>query len=129
MEAFLCHPDPQLRYIALNVLTIHWGCAEHRKTCELFAQNDPDPDNRRMGVAGIGALLDGTRDALALAFLLGVFRNAREEDTVREAAYSSVLYVLGAPVSEQPPLTRRLDFANAVDLGRLGEAERIATGG
>jgi hypothetical protein len=126
VESFLTSDDAQLRYIALNVLTIHWALQEHRQTCEFFLTNDPDSDNRRAGVAGIGALCEHTCDPDALALLLRVFDNAAEEPHVRDAAYSSILYVLGAPVGEQPPLTRLMDLANDVNPERIAEARRIA---
>ena len=125
VEALLTHPDPELRYIALNVLTLHWMCSEHRRTCEEFALEDADSENRGMGVAGLGALLRGTRDPEALALLLRIFRNEGEEWLVRDSAYCSILYVLGRPASEQPPATRRLDHTRDVDWDRIREAEDL----
>ena len=126
VERFLHHADPQLRYIALNVLTIHWKCHEHRRTCERFAQEDPDSDNRRIGVSGLAALLESTRDASALRFLLDIFQNDAEEHHIRDAAYSSILYVLGAPVKDQPRLTRLIDFDRDVKWEWIAKAEGLA---
>lgn len=125
VETFLTHPAPELRYIALNVLTFHWMCSEHRETCKRFILHDEDSDNRRMGVAGLGALMEGTRDPETLRLLLKVFRNEAEEWDVRDAAYSSVLYVLGRPVSEQPSAARRLDYKKDVDWEVIEEAEVV----
>ena len=127
IESFLGHSNPGLRYIALNVLTFHWMCREHRRTCEAFALNDPESDNRRMGVAGLGALLEGTRDPKALHLLLRIFRNKGEEWDVRDAAYSSILYILGRPPSEQPSAARKLDYSKDVNWDWIREAEGIAT--
>lgn len=128
VEPFLRHSDAQLRYIALNVLTIHWGCTEHRSTCESFARSDPDADNRRMGISGLGTLLEGSRDREALAFLLPIFRDDAEELHIRDAAYSAILYILGAPVADQPRLTRLIDMTSDVNWNRIAEAERISHG-
>jgi HEAT repeats len=128
VERFLNHPNPEIRYIALNVLTFHWMCREHRSTCETFALNDPDSDNRRMGAAGLGALLEGTRDPKALQMLIRIFRDEKEEWDVRDAAYRSILYVLGRPASEQPPATKQLDYERDVNWERIREAEEIVKG-
>jgi|SRR6516225_5549072 hypothetical protein len=125
VEQFLVHPEPELRYIALNVLTFHWMCSDHRLTCEQFALNDPDSDNRRIGVSGLGALLEGTRNKAALGMLLHIFKNRTEEWDVRDAAYRTILYVLGRPPAEQPPATRKLDYKKDVDWKRIQEAEEI----
>lgn len=128
VEAFLRHDDPQLRNIALNVLTIHWHCLEHRGTCERFAKNDPDPDNRRMGISGIGALLEGTRDRAVLKLLLEFFHNDAEENHIRHAAYCSILYVLGAPIKEQPLRVRNFDLEKDINWERIAEAQKLAIG-
>src|SRR3990172_8306183 len=98
-------------------------CAEHRRTCEAFALTDEEGENRRMGVAGLGALLQGSRDPEALALLLQIFRNEGEEWHVRDTAYRSILDVLGRPLAERPPATRPLDYARDVDWDRIREAE------
>lgn len=127
VERFLTDSDPELRYIALNVLTFHWACSDHRCTCERFALNDCDSDNRRIGVGGLGSLLKGTRDPKALALLLSIFRNEEEEWHVRDGAYASILYVHGRPLSEQPPASRMLDYTKDVNWGRIREAEEIVS--
>lgn len=127
VEKFLTNLDPDLRYIALNVLTFHWACSDHRCTCENFAINDCDGDNRRMGVAGLGSLLKGTRDPQALALLLRIFRNDKEECQVRDSAYHAILYILGRPLSEQPPASRMLDYTKDVNWDRIRDAEEIAS--
>ena len=125
VEQFLTHPNSELRYIALNVLTFHWMCDEHRTTCEQFLLHDRDSDNRRMGVAGLGALMERTKDPKTLSLLLRVFRNKKEEWDVRDVAYQSILYVLGRPASEQPSSARLLDYAKDVNWDRIREAETI----
>jgi hypothetical protein len=124
IEALLMHEDPQIRFIALNVLTLHWMCSEHRNTCEAFILYDADIDNRRLGISGLGALLEGTKDAKALELLLNIFHND-EEWILRDRAYSSILYILGKPETVQPPATRRLDYEKDVNWKWIKEAEEI----
>ena len=126
IEKYLQHEDPQLRYIALNVLTLHWKCTRHRKTCEEFVLTDEDSENRRLGTIGLGALLEGTQDPEALDLLLQVFRDEEEEWHVRDSAYSAILYILGRPVNEQPSGSRRLDHATDVNWAHIGLAREIA---
>jgi hypothetical protein len=122
VEAFLTHPEASLRYIALNVLTLHWGCVEHRTTCERFAIDEGDPDNRSLGAACLGSLAQGTRDPRALKLLLDILENGAEDWHVRAAAYRAILSVLGRPASEQPSAARRLDFERDVSWERVQEA-------
>ncbi len=129
VEQFLTHPDPGIRYIAINVLTIHWGCRDHRITCERMLSGDEDDDVRRVCVAGLGALLEGTRDAGVLRLLLSVFHNEREEWDVRDSAYSQILYVLGKPVGAQPSGARQLDYEKDVRWDWVREAEEIVRDG
>jgi len=79
-----------------------------------------------MGVAGLGALLEGTSDKRALELLLKIFENAAEEWDVRDAAYSSILYVLGRPASEQPLASKKLDQTKDVNWDLIRNAEEIA---
>jgi hypothetical protein len=128
VEQYLEHDDSQLRYIALNVLTIHWRCTEHRTSCERFIVNDPDSDNRRLGTIGLGALLQGTRDAEALRLLLNVFSDEDEEWHVRDSAYRAILYILGRPASEQPSAARKMNYATDVNWEYIETARRITVG-
>lgn len=125
IEAFLTHEDPQLRDIALNVLIFHWGCEDHRSTCESFAVNDPDSDVRIMGVMGLGSLLRGARDSKALRLLLQIFRNENEEKLIRDSAYGSILKILSCPVSEWGTLPLELDYSKDINWDRIKEAENI----
>jgi hypothetical protein len=126
IEKYLRHDDPQLRYIALNVLTLHWKCSTHRETCVQFVLNDDDSENRRLGTSGLAALLEGTRDAEALRVLLQVFHNESEEWHVRDSAYSAILYILGRPVNEQPVASRKLDYSRDVRWELVQLATKIA---
>jgi hypothetical protein len=128
VEKYLDHDNPQLRYIALNVLTIHWRCAEHRKVCNEFILSDPDSDNRRLGTAGLGAVFQGTRDSAALKLLLQVFSDEDEEWHIRDSAYRAILYILGRRATEQPSAARQLNHAEDVNWEHINLARRIANG-
>lgn len=124
IEQFLCHPDPEVRYIALNVLVLHWQCQDHRKTCERFITNETDPDNRELAVAGLGALLTSTRDPAALKLLLSLFKDEGEDPLMRSTAYRQILQILGKPPDAIPgPLVR---FWKHVNENWVEEAEQVA---
>ncbi len=125
VEGYLKHEDSELRYVALNVLALHWKCCEHRKTCEEFILTDSESENRGLGTCGLGALLEGTRDPNALMLLLQVFFDEGEEWHVRDSAYSAILYVLGRPVTEQPSATRKLDYMKDVNWEHIRVAKEI----
>jgi len=129
IETFLHHSDPSLRYIALNVLTIHWNCKDHAKTCEAFIHGDSDLDCRRIGVAGLGALFEGTRDSRILGVLLKLFKDEKEDGSIRDSAYSQILYVLGKPATDQPTAARRLDYKSDVNWTWIREAQDLVGGG
>lgn len=129
VEKLLKHTNPALREIALSVLTLHWGCEEHRSTCETFLLEDPSSDNRRLGAASLGSLLRGARDPKALSVLLQVFRNKTEEWHVRDTAYCAILDLLGVPRNEHPPASRELDYTKDVDWKWIEEAEGIVRSG
>jgi hypothetical protein len=80
-----------------------------------------------MGVAGLGAFMEGTRDERTLGLLLTVFGNASEEWDVRDAAYRSLLYVLGRPASEQPSAARKLEYSKDINWEWVQKAEEIAS--
>ena len=126
VESLLLAPANQIRYIALQVLTITWACAEHRKTCEAFLVRETDADNRRTAVYGLARLLNGTRDAAALTLLLKIFRDEYERRTTRDSAYSAILSILGRPPSEWPSAARFLDHTKDINWERIEEAEKIA---
>lgn len=128
VERFLSHPESEIRRIALNVLTLHWMCKDHRKTCEEFIARDPDDEwdeSRRMGVAGLSALLDGTKDPDGLSLLLRLFEDPSQPWDVRDTAYRGILYLLGKPKTAQPTAARRLDYEKDVNWEWIREAKEI----
>ena len=115
IEGYLESPEFDLRGIALNVLTLHWGLAEHADTALRFLRDDEDEDNRSLAATSLGVLFEGTRDDDRLRQLAPAVRNEEEDAMVRQSAYTAMLQILGVPADERPPSTRFMDLANDVD--------------
>jgi HEAT repeat protein len=90
---FLEHPSPHLRHAAVNVLTFHWRSPKHldKLGCMLF--DDPDEFVRQTVASGLGAVLEGSKDAWGTQLLVQKLREATEERFVREAAYEALLAI------------------------------------
>jgi hypothetical protein len=124
MESFLDDPDPQLRYIALNVLVLHWGIPEYHETSLRMARADPDADVRRLAASCVGTLYKATRSPDALRLLLDVISNEDENGYVRDAAYSAILDILGVPRADLPSADRLIWPAD-IDWSRVRAAQAI----
>jgi len=88
---FLRHDDESFRYIALNVLGLHWDLRTHRETFAAMMFDDPDDAVRRLAVACLGFVLRGSRDWEATKPLLHKLRDQDEQDSTRETAYEALL--------------------------------------
>lgn len=93
VASFLHHEDPGLRYIALNVLGLHWNLQTHRGTFASMMFDDPDDDVRRMATACLGFVLERSREWEATKTLLRKLRDRNEDPSVRETAYEALLSV------------------------------------
>jgi len=107
IEQFLGHEDPQLRYIALEVLTRHFRCDEHWHTAKGFLLKDSDPDCRRMGASALNILKRNTQDWETLHILAQVVCNEEELTTAREAAYIAMLGIIQFNPQQQFELSLR----------------------
>jgi len=87
---YLTNPDPELRFIALSVLTLHWRRPEYRIAAERML-SDPDADVRRMAADTLGVLAQNTRDPRVLSLLLSRIDDSAEEWHVRDTACSPFL--------------------------------------
>ena len=123
VEQYLADSNPRLRYIALNVLTLHWGCLEHVATCKRLAAEDSDREVRRLAVTSLGSLLYGTKDSGSLAFLLNFLRD-NELDDIRESAYDAIMGILGR--GSLKPSIRRLTWPDEFDTSVIEEARKLA---
>src|SRR5437773_1936946 len=96
VESFLNDSDPQLRYISLNVLVLHWSLQEYRETSLRMLETDPDSDVRRLAATCVGTLFAESKSPEALRALLAII-SADEEWDVRDAAYVALLETIGVP--------------------------------
>lgn len=90
VERYLTHPDPNIRHMALHVLTNHFGLQAHWQTAVDFLMHDPVHTRRVDGANALGSLKRNTRDQQTLKILAGVVRDTEEETEVREAAYRAM---------------------------------------
>ncbi|MEI6221431.1 MAG: hypothetical protein WCP97_01570 [bacterium] len=135
VESFLTHPHPDIRYISLMVLVLHWNCQDHLETSVRFSQESPiiDPDeffnpdyqNPRLGVSCIGSLLRGTKNPQYLYYLLSIFRNPPSED-IAYVSYCSILNLLGIPTNNHPSAASVFNVERDTNMQWLKDAEKIA---
>ena len=90
IAGFLAHTDPQIRYIAVNVLAIHWDMKHYAKTFQQLALTDPEDDVRQIAVSAVGFLLRDSRDVDAARFVLGILRDPAQPAWIRESAYGAL---------------------------------------
>ena len=128
VERYLGDPDPDLRAMALSVVTFHWHLSEHWDTCARMGQEDSDADVRGTAVAGLGSLRTATKDPATLRVLIRIFDSPREDPSVRMISYASILRVLGYHIVDglalrvpEPADVRRERIAEAKDLA--GDAQ------
>jgi hypothetical protein len=79
-----------MRYIALNVLTLHWKSRKYRDRYESMFVEDPASEVRRLAAAGLGYVLAQTRDTRASKLLARRVRDESEDYSVRQTAYESL---------------------------------------
>jgi hypothetical protein len=116
IEGFLDNQDPQLRYIALEVLTHHFYLDRHWETARRFLERDPDLDCRCMGAAAIGALRRDSRDRRSLVLLAQIVADDSAPRLLRESAYRAMRSVIAYDPREQFKLAARgLDLERDLD--------------
>jgi hypothetical protein len=116
IEQFLLSRDPELRYIALEVLARHWGLAEHWETAQAFLMHDPDSSCRIMGASALAVLKRNTQDRPTLELLATVVRDPEESPVVRQAAYAAMREIIEYDPGEQFRLAARdINLASDVD--------------
>ena len=101
VEHFLTSDDPRLRYIALHVLTQHFGLQEYWGTALTFLRHDPDEDCRRMAASSLASLKRNTKDTKTLEALARSVSNKSEDEDVRIRAYTAMREVLDFDGREQ----------------------------
>lgn len=111
---FLANDDPQIRYIAISVLTVHWDLRQHAGVLKRMGLSDPAEEVRQIAVSGLGWLLRATQDKSAIQFLIGILRDSSQPEWIRETAYEGLLEVWHG-----------FNAAHAMFLQRL-EAEKLS---
>lgn len=111
VEALLQSDAPDLRSVALKVLTRYWRLSEHWNTARFVLLHDPDEECRFRAAHDLGSLMMNTRDQRTLELLAQVICNRQEEPVVRESAYTALLSVLHYDPREQFGIvTHSFDF-------------------
>jgi hypothetical protein len=101
VERYLTHPDPNIRHMALHVLTLHFDLQDHWQTAVDFLLHDPVHTRRVDGAEALGWLKRDTQDRGTLEILAQVVRNKAEEEEVRSAAYAAMREILHEDREEQ----------------------------
>jgi hypothetical protein len=116
VEALLHSDAPDVRFVALKVLTQYWRLSEHWETARSVLFHDPDTECRFRAAGNLGSLEMNTQDERTLELLAQVVCNTQEEPVVRESAYAALLGVLHYDPREQFHIaTRSFDFNKEVD--------------
>jgi hypothetical protein len=93
VAGFLAHPEPNLRYIAISVLSFHWDMTRYARVFQQISQNDLDDDVRGIALGAMSWLLRGTRDHEAARLLLSILRGSTQEALDRKWAYEELVLV------------------------------------
>lgn len=101
VERFLTNERPDLRSIALHVLTLHFKLQEHWQTAVDFLLYDPDISCRSKGASALEWLKRNTRDSRTLSILASVATNKNEEIGVRGDAYTAMRGIFSYDNEEQ----------------------------
>lgn len=116
VESFLTNQDPEMRYIALEVLTRHWRLAEYWDTAKAFLEHDPDVNCRMKGASSLEILKRNTQDRPTLTVLARAVHNEQERPIVREVAYAAMKGVIRYDPREQfVASSKGLDLSRDVD--------------
>lgn len=116
VERFLSSTDPELRMVALKVLTRYWQLPEHWSTALHFLQQDPDTECCMQGANALGSLKANTGDPLTLNVLAQVVSNEQEEALVRQATYAAMRNIIHSDPREQFRLAAHdIDLTKEVD--------------
>ncbi len=116
IERFLQHDDPQLRFVALEVLAGHFYLQRHWATAVQALHDDPDDHVRCGAASALLRLKMNTKDAATLRVLAQIVDDAGADESVRDAAWSAMRGVIRFEVQEQRRLARHgVDFSNDID--------------
>jgi hypothetical protein len=97
-EAYLTHPQANLRLAAIMVLKDHWKPdASFVATCEMMVLNDTDPEVRAVAVVTLAGCYKGTDDRRVGGVVARVVQETSAPLSLRRAAYRSLFQIRGMP--------------------------------
>jgi hypothetical protein len=125
IESYLRHQAGEVREAAIVALALDFRSQEHRVTCEEMIDTETDEDTLRSAAAGLGSLLFGTRDTIAMQKLARIVRNSSHDRWTRGGAYSAILSIIGVPPGNHPHVTEdEEEFLANVDWDLISRVER-----
>jgi hypothetical protein len=130
VETYLqCDEDPMLARLAVQILCRYWGLtAEYQQALERFVRKvewDQEDDVRLMAIDCAGSFLAENQSPRLLSLLLETYRDKRERQLVREAAYCSLALASGKQLDELPSASRHFDLEADVDPSVIAAAEKL----
>jgi hypothetical protein len=127
VEKYLGNVDPMVRKAALEVLCRHWDLTGEYLDFILRAlrgfPGDGDGDLRLAAISIAGEYLREHSEPILLETLLGLFRDVRARQLVREAAYGAIARAVGRSWNELPSAARHFDLETEIDRGVIALAE------
>ncbi|HEU5298685.1 MAG TPA: hypothetical protein VFW08_04240 [bacterium] len=93
VAGFLHHPEPSIRYIAINVLSFHWDLQTYVDTLLQTSQNDPADEVRQIALSAAAWLARGTRHPAVAKELLSIIEDATRSAQERAYAYHDLVTV------------------------------------
>jgi HEAT repeat protein len=115
MKKLLLHEDFNVRYSALEVLTLNFRLPELWESARDFLEHDPDSNCRMLGASCLERLKRSTGDEQTLAVLARVVGNEDERKIVRKAAYLAMRGVIAYDYDEQDTDILTFDLEKDVD--------------
>jgi len=98
-ERNLGHPNPDVRAVAIHLLTHKWADdTEVNTICEKALNEDKHPTVRGAALSGLGIHNSGTEDRRIGRILSALIKNESEDTFVREAAYRALFLLSGKEV-------------------------------
>ena len=113
----LTHRNPELRYIAIMVLALHWKMKRYRRALERLLAEDSKHHVRRIAAAGLGHVLRASRDSQAIRLLLEKLCDRAEVGSVRKTAYEAILEIW-FPAERDEDWDRRVDWNLVAEIRR-----------
>jgi HEAT repeat protein len=115
MKKLLLHEDSDVRYSALEVLTLNFRLPELWENARTFLEHDPDSNCRMLGASCLERLKRNTGDERTLAVLARVAANEDERKLVRKVAYLAMRGVIAYDYDEQDTDILTFDLEKDVD--------------